>query len=200
MSIENLLGEDVENLHQKDWKIKHGTPNNPHYKEHWNRDDYFKFCFIRNPFDRAVSSYYFDLKIATESTIDLALSLFKPKLNKRRRMMLKWFKDSPPQKGFSQFIKSNWFYKNSKHLLRKSVWSLQHNYIENSSYDFIGRFENLQEHFNTISDKIKITNTKLPHINKSKHDHYTEYYDDETRNIIAEKYAKDIKYFEYEFK
>ncbi len=65
--------------------------------------------------------------------------------------------------------------------------------------DFIGSFENLQEDFNTVCDKIGIPRKELAHRNKSEHKHYTEYYNDSLRNQVGELFKRDIEMFGYKF-
>lgn len=72
-----------------------------------------------------------------------------------------------------------------------------------SEFDYIIRYESLQHDFNITCDRLNIKQIKLPCIDydtgRPTRD-YQSYYDDETREIVAEKYAKDIKYFGYKFR
>ena len=156
-------------------------------KKNWNWDDYFKFTFVRNPYSRLVSwwnyvktEYHSHQNYGKSSSTEFWKNLCNEIVTKN--------------KDFKSFVcakNSSWFPQTSSEFIFDKD--------ENNLLDFIGRFENLQEDFNTICDKIGIPRKQLPHKNKVKHKHYTEYYDDETRQIVAEKYAKDIDHFGYKF-
>ena len=64
--------------------------------------------------------------------------------------------------------------------------------------DYVGRFENLEEDFNVIRDKLKIT-TRLPKKNVSIRGDYRSAYDNEMIEFVYKHCEKDIKEFGYEF-
>jgi hypothetical protein len=142
-------------------------------------ENYFKFTFVRNPFDRFVSTYFYFKKYGRDGRGDVKMGDVVNRFN--------FFKDFVI--NFDKIPETEWCYPH---------WKQQMHWIH-KDIDFVGRFENLQQDFNTICDKIGIPRQQLPHKLKSKHKHYTEYYDDETKQIVAEKYAKDIDYFGYKF-
>ena len=66
--------------------------------------------------------------------------------------------------------------------------------------DFLLRFENLQQDFDALCEKIGKTKQMLPISNTTKHAHYREYF---TTSIVRERFErlfqKDINHFGYSF-
>ena len=66
--------------------------------------------------------------------------------------------------------------------------------------DYILRFEHLDRDWNNMFKEFGHEPPKLPVTNKYKHKHYSEYYDNETREFIGYLFKKDIDAFGYKFK
>ena len=148
--------------------------------EKWN--NYFKFAFVRNPWDKMVSQYFFIQK-KHKGNYELTF----------REFIL----------GFESFCQGNGFSQGNGEDISVEFNPVQLPWIldddGNCLVDFIGKFENFQKDFDLVCDKIGVPQRQLPHKNKSKHKNYTEYYDEETRAIVAKQFAKDIEYFDYKF-
>ena len=165
------------------------------YSEYEDVKNYFSFTFVRNPWARLVSQYRFSMRYINVWKSILGLNL--------------------AELGFTGYIRnivgaglsfSNHLHPRDNSYGGDDDWGLlqfldaapaKRNF--SNGVDFVGKLENFQEDFNIVCDKLGIPHQILPHRNKTKHKHYTEYYDDETKEIVAEKYAEDIEYFGYEF-
>jgi hypothetical protein len=146
-----------------------------------NQKKYFTFTFIRNPWERFLSEYFY---------ISKAL-----KLDNRLNEYNDFVKLFPTFKHFVCGNFEKYFFAGHQHLQIDFVLNANQGKLTN----FVGRCEDMQYDFDYVCGKIGIPKIKLPYRNPTKHKHYTEYYDEETRQIVAEKYAKDIEYFGYEF-
>ncbi len=65
--------------------------------------------------------------------------------------------------------------------------------------NFIGKLENIKEDAPYIFKKIGLEGCKLHHYNKSKHGHYSEYYTPALRDLVGERFRRDIEHFDYQF-
>ena len=171
----------------------HCTPDR--YSECW--EEYFKFTFVRNPWDRLVSTYYFDADPARTAFMD-------------RRRPIRAIEKEHGAEGFSRFVETclrtlpigpreaYWGSYKPAHRLYSLYWPQARWMNKHFKYDFVGRFETLQKDFAYVSDQLGST-FPLPHKASSSHRPYQEYYNSETKKIVAEVYSEDIKKFGYEF-
>lgn len=161
-------------------------------------DSYYKFAFVRNPWDRIVSEYKFRRHSHKYDFKSFLLHHFPvPVWSDEYCHIL-------PQYDF--------LFDNQGNLL----------------VDFVGKYENLKNDFNIVCEKLGITQKNLPHKNKSfslnrqfhnnpveiiknireilsitawknNFTSYMEYYDDESKEFVGELYKKDIEVFDYKF-
>jgi len=131
---------------------------------------YFKFSFVRNPWDRAVSYFHF-IPFGEKSGISFAK--FVEDLGVRRTA------------GDLRFEQQE------RYICDRSGRCL---------VDFVGRFENLTEDFAKACDALGLARPRLPHVFASRgRKPYREYYDANTRKLVAALFREDIERFGYTF-
>lgn len=134
---------------------------------------YFKFTIVRNPWEKAISQYFY----------------------MGRRPDLRDFIGMQENVSFKYYLD----------LIRKKThvqWEPQYQFITDSNgeliVDYVGRLESINKDMDVIFNRIGIKAT-IEHTNATKHQHYSHYYDDESREMVSELYSSDIRMLGYAF-
>jgi len=134
--------------------------------------DYFKFAFVRDPFDRFVSYCAFMLRGG---------EVFQQQPREVMRHFL--FVEPPEHHILFQPQASLLVGEDGKTLLT----------------DAIGRVEDMQASYDAICSRIGIASRPLDRVNGSKHNDHRHYYDQALIDGVAARYAQDLELFGYTF-
>jgi chondroitin 4-sulfotransferase 11 len=141
---------------------------------------YFKFAFVRNPWDRLVSTYFF---------------LREGGVNWQDRQWSE--RNLAGYRDFGSFVRDWLTPENARgwvHFMPQSHFIC--NQAGGLMVDFVGRFERLSDDFDVVAQRLGRA-TKLPLMNQSEHAHFATYYDNETQDIVRRVYSRDIEAFGY---
>jgi len=137
-----------------------------------SNEKYFKFTFVRNPWDRLVSNFAYCKKLD--------------------------YAPIPPD--FSDFIR--FLENGEGTINLRAHCRPIHDYflIEGKQWvDYIGCFENLQEDWKYVCSKMTNFSADLPTSNSSSHADYHNYYNDSDIERVYNMYKVEIDYLKYEY-
>ena len=173
------LVDTVNSLQKYRYKGWFEDPSHPTAKEikHFDSNswgNYFKFGFVRNPYEKVVSDFVFkkEEKVTTKRFKSFVSELYSKEMSKRKK---------------------------DNHI-RSKDWTMIS--IEDKiSLDFVGKYENLHRDFERVCDKLnlKCDTRALPTSKKYRDYNYENFYDGETKRMVKSIFKKEIKKFGYNF-
>lgn len=176
-SLTRLINAGQKDLYRPVLGQKPEHPEAKHLKEYAGEawDAYFKFCFVRNPYDRAVS----DFKWRQRERAPISFIEYLQRLEDPQR---------PDPEGIVPRPYDNW-----------DLYTID----DTIAADYVGRFENLLNDFEAICATVGLPfrPEALPHAKGSSDlsPTYREWYGPEEKAIVRRVFAKEIEYFGYSF-
>lgn len=164
-------------------------------------DEYFTFCFVRNPWDWFVSQFFWNQDpnpISKKRLVRHPIETTRTYIeNRQKRRYLRELDLLSSEEIYETYA-----------LLRQyrgvheadSLFQYHYVYAPDGTrlVDYVGRFESINKEFREIMRRIGIEE-ELPHRNTTSHRSYKSYYTEATKDLVGELYEKDIDAFGYSF-
>jgi len=188
------LIDKTEDLEDRKVKIKKHLSHDGQWTQHFSlieniekfnivcTEDFFKFAFVRNPWDRALSEYFYVKKMGCLCHRDEIRNL-----------------------TFEQYLLQDFDCSWRNHI------ATQASFIKNKKgeidINFLGRFEDFESDCQKAFNELSISLVKkIPHFNftrtlaQKRKKPYWLFYNQLTKKIVKERYEEDIDLFKYSFK
>ncbi len=171
---DGIFLKKINLVHKKRYRLYH--PSASRIKEFdvkaWS--SFFKFCFVRNPYEKAVSDYIWRVR---SRGIDLSFCDFLKKIA------------DPGIQDKERVVPScpdNW-----------PMYTINDEIVA----DFVGRYENFASDFKEICGCIGIPfkEGNIPRIKHIRDYRYQDYYGEKEKKLVANIYHKEIEHFGYSF-
>jgi hypothetical protein len=169
--------------------------------------DCFKFSFVRNPWDRVVSSYAMFTSWRKPGWIEpLTFREFVDICSDNANVEKRPFrKELWEIEGLKELITREDSYQAYVNSIINHTVPFTHPFYNivdeqgKQKIDFIGRYENIHQDFEQLKKIIGCSDIDLEHVNKSKRQNLQLYYDEYTREKVAKIFKQDIDMFKYQF-
>lgn len=155
-------------------RLEHGHITLTQIRPFLSEEDFgsfFKFAFVRNPFDRFVSFCAFMLRESDAFERDPRGAM--------RHILFR----APPM----------------RHILFQPQHYFVTNRDGEFLSDKVGRVEDMQRSYDEICERIGVATTPLQKTNFSRRGEYRQYYDQQLIDGVAKLYGRDLELFGYDF-
>ena len=142
-------------------------------------EKYYFFSVVRNPLDRMVSMYFY-LKNKNEFPYEQNMT-FDDFIKEGKE----WWDSKPLDLSTKNKEIKNFYFS------PQTMWIARGGKIE---VDKVIKFEKLNEQFQFIIERFNLKNN-LPHTNASSHNHYSTYYNKNSKSLVKEWFESDFNMF-----
>jgi hypothetical protein len=155
---------------------------------------FYRFGFVRNPWDRLVSCYRDKIRNEVDGYTNFTI---RPGV---ANCLARWSAFAPGM-SFEDFVAAVVSIPDAE---ADEHFRSQHTFLTNGegklSADFVGRYERLAEDFQIVQQTTGLPALELPRLQAARSaTRYAAFYTPRTREVVAERFRKDIEMFGYEF-
>jgi len=191
-SLRKVLNQS--DSHAIEWGGVHGLPDD--VRKHYLKEDkldvfnnFYKFTFIRNPYDFMVSTYFYGKSYPNH--------FMHNDINNNNMTMVEFI-------PYYMNIREKHLFKNERPFGSNKVVTIKdwlHDTNGNMIMDYVGKLESIQSDTKKLLKHLNIPESQVPvvNVNPNRDKNYRKYYNETSKNMIKQYFDWELETYKYIF-